>query len=261
MSRSCTIRWAPAVLVTVAVLLGACSAESADTGSADAGSPDDSTSTQADVSESSPDVFDPGEPILPGGVRVLSKAVDGFARVEAGRHAVRVSESLLFEFDLPEYSEVFGGMYVNPGRGTGGDSIVWMIPASPRTALAVHPCRDHDSRAVGPTVADLATALGRQPFLTTTKPVPVTVGGMDGLFVKVSVPEDADVAACQEASVDVISGAPGAQSAEEAGIVDRLWILDIDGARHVLWARTFGATELDTRLVKRLVQSITFIRD
>ena len=34
-----------------------------------------------------------------------------------------------------------------------------------------------------------------------------------------------------------------------------------NGARHVLWARTFGATALDTSLVTRLVESITFTRD
>ena len=83
---------------------------------------------------------------------------------------------------------------------------------------------------------------------------------MDGLFVKVSVPDDADVSACQESRVAIYRHhlAPGTQSAEEPGIVDRMWILDIDGARHVLWARTFGATGLDTSLVTRLVESITF---
>jgi hypothetical protein len=41
--------------------------------------------------------------------RVRSQDVDGFAPVEAGRHAVRVSKSLPYQFDLPEGSEVFGG--------------------------------------------------------------------------------------------------------------------------------------------------------
>lgn len=200
-------------------------------------------------------VFDADEPTLAGGVRVLSQDVDGFAPVEAGRHAVRVSESLLYQFDLPNDSDVFGGEFLNPARGAGGDSIVWMTPANQRTALPVHPCRDHDPMVVGPTVGDLASALNRQPYLTTTTPVEVTVGGVDGLFVKVNVPDDAEVSACQGGSVDIISDTQGA---EEAGIVDRMWILDIDGDRHVLWARTFGATRLDSTLVTRLVESITF---
>jgi hypothetical protein len=203
-------------------------------------------------------VFDPDEPTLPGGVRVLSQDIVGFAWVEAGRHAVRVSKSLLYQFDLPDDSDVYGGVYLNPGRRSGGDSIVWLTPANQRTALPVHPCRDHEPRVVGPTVGDLVSALKNQPYLTTTKPAEVTVGGVDGLFVKVSVPDDAEVAACQGSAVDIISRLP---AAEEPGIVDRMWILDIDGARHVLLARTFGATKLDTRLVTRLVKSITFTHE
>ena len=86
---------------------------------------------------------------------------------------------------------------------------------------------------MGPTVADLATALSEQPFLTVTKPAEVTVGGMNGLFVKATVPKDADVSACQDDSVDLISGHHSAG----AGTVQRMWILDVDGARHVIHAK------------------------
>ena len=78
---------------------------------------------------------------------------------------------------------------------------------------------------------------------------------MNGLFVQVSVPDDAEPSGCQGGLVDIISET---QSADEPGIVDRMWILDIDGARHVLWARTFGATKLDSKLVTRLIESIAF---
>ena len=202
-------------------------------------------------------VFDPDEPPLPDGVRVLSQDVDGFVQVEAGRHAVRVSDSLLYQFDLPEDSEVFGGQFVNPGRGVGGDTIVFLFPADERIGLPVHPCRDHTTRVVGPTVGDLARALSGQPFLQVTKPVKVTVDGMDGLFVKATVPVDAEIARCQDDAV-FITSEDRESGLQEPGIIDRMWILDIDGARHILLARTFGATTLDTRLVNQLVQSITF---
>ena len=58
------------------------------------------------------------------------------------------------------------------------------------TALPADPCRDHSPISVGPTAADLATALSEQPFLTVTKPTEVTVGGMKGLVVKATVPKD-----------------------------------------------------------------------
>jgi len=252
MTRSRTVRCAPAVLATLAVLLAACSAESASSGSSAAGHPDSAVATEG----SSTGIFDPDEPTLPGGVRVLSQDVDGFVQVEAGRHAVRVSDSLLYQFDLPEDSEVFGGVYVNPGREAGGDTIVYLFPADERMALPINPCRNHRFRVAGPTVDDLAAALSRQPYLDVTTPVDVTVGGMDGQFVKATIPDDADVAACQDGQVVITSDDQGIN--EGPGIIDRMWILDIDGARHVLLARTFGATKLDTRLANRLVQSVTF---
>lgn len=254
-------RWTPALLVTLAVLLGACSAESPDPGSATAGRSKSAAPTESGEPEKPGGVFnpfDPDEPTLPGGVKVLSQDVEGFAPVDAGRHAVRVSKSLLYQFDLPAYSDVHSGVYLNPGRRSGGDSIVWLTPANKRTALPVHPCRDHDPRVVGPTVGDLATALNRQPYLATTKPVAVTVGGMDGLFVKMTVPDDADVSACREGSVDVINH--DTQGVEDPGTVDRIWILDVDGVRHLLRARTFGATKRDAKLVTQLVESIAFTR-
>jgi hypothetical protein len=241
----------------LAVLLGACTTESPDSGSATAGSPKNSPPAEADEpSEGGLDPVDPDEPILPGGVKVLSQDVDGFAPVDAGRYAVRVSESLLYQFDLPTYSDVHSGVYLNPGRRAGGDSIVWLTAANKRTALPAHPCRDHDPRVVGPTVGALASALHRQPYLRTTKPVAVTVGGADGLFVKMTVPSDARVSTCQEGAVDVLM--QDTQGLEDPGTVDRIWILDVDGVRHVLRARTFGATTRDAKLVSQLVNSITF---
>jgi hypothetical protein len=248
-SRPCT----PAVLATLAVLLAACS-DSGSGGASRTGESSGSTSTEA-----APDagVFDPDEPTLPGGVRVLSQDVDGFVQVPEGRHAVRVSESLLYQFDLPEDSEVFGGVYLNPGRDAGGDSIIYLESADDRTALPVHPCRDHTSKVVGPTVDDLAGALSGQPFLDVTTPVEVTVGGFKGLFVKATVPDDAKIAACQDEQVFITSEDEGG-GLDEPGIVDRRWILNIDDTRYVLLARTFGSTRLDTRLVTRLVDSVTF---
>jgi hypothetical protein len=241
-----------ATLTAIAALASCSNDGSASNQSSPAGDRD--SSTPNDPSDSY--VFDPDEPTLPGGVRVLSQDVDGFWQVPAGRHAVRVSDSLLYQFDLPEDSEVFGGVYVNPGKEAGGDTIIYLFPADEHMALPVNPCRDHTFTAPGPTVDDLAAALSRQPYLHVTAPLDVTVGGMDGQFVKATVPDDADVAACQDGQVVITSDEQGIN--EEPGIIDRMWILDVDGARHVLLARTFGATKLDTQLANRLVQSVTF---
>ena len=259
MTRYLAARSAPVVLAVMATLLGGCSADPAATESAPSSESGSADPRKSGEPNPLPEVFDPSEPTLRGGVRVLSQDVDGFVGVEAGRHAVRVSESLLYQFDLPEDSDVFGGVYLNPGRRVDGDSIIYLFPADERMALPVHPCRDHTFRTVGPTVGDLAGALSRQPFLQVTRPVEVTVGDADGLFVKATVPDDADVGACQDRQVVITSDEQGI--VDEPGVIDRMWILDIKGARHVLLARTFGSTRLDTRLVTRLVESITFTRE
>jgi len=208
-------------------------------------------------------VFDPDEPTLPGGVRVLSQTIDGSVPVRAGRYAVRVSDSLLYQVDVPDDTEVVSGTYLNPVSPGEHDlnGLLWIDPAGDDTALPVDPCHDHSAKPVGPTVADLATALSDQPFLTVAPPVEVTVGGMDGLMVKATVPTGADVSACQGGSVDLISDSHSVG----AGTVERLWILDVDGARHVIQARvSTGADEDATsarqhnRAIARMVESITF---
>lgn len=77
-TRPRAVRCAPAaLLVTLAVLLAACSAETSASGSESAGSLDRSGPTRTAEPERSDGVFDPDEPTLAGGVRVLSQDVDG----------------------------------------------------------------------------------------------------------------------------------------------------------------------------------------
>jgi hypothetical protein len=210
-------------------------------------------------------VFDPDEPTLPGGVKVLSQSTAYFSSLDGGRYGVRVSDSLLYSVDVPDNSEVFDGVYLNPlSEELGRDAILWIEVADNDTALPVDPCQDHTAKVVGPTVRDLATALSDQPFLTVTRPVEVTVGGIEGLFVKVTVPDDAELSACQEGRVAIyahIDKPSDGSVADSPGLVDRMWILDVDGARHVLRARAWpNAPGQQVRAMTRMVESITFSR-
>lgn len=248
------------MLAVLAILLGACSADPDSTDSSRTGESGSAASKDPAGPEPTATVFDPDEPTLPGGVRVLSHAdTDDVVALDAGRYGVWVSDSLLYQVDVPAASEVFDGIYLNPGSGgaSGRNGILWIDEVGNDTAVPVDPCRDHSPNPVGPTVADLATALSEQPFLTVTRPTEVTVGGMKGLFVKATVPKDADMSACQDNSVDLISESYSA----EAGIVQRMWILDVDGTRHVIHAKV-GAYDTNanqhTRAMIRMVESITF---
>ena len=249
------------MLAVLAVLLGACSADPDSTGSSQTGESGSAAAQDTAGPEPTATVFDLDEPTLPGGVRVLSHAdTDDMIALDAGRYGVRVSDSLLYQVDVPAASEVADGTYLNPGsRDTGRNGILWIDAAGNDTAVPVHPCHDHSPNPVGPTVADLATALSEQPFVTVTKPAEVTVGGMKGLFVKATVPKDADMSACQDEAVDLISETHSAG----AGTVERMWILDVDGARHVIHAKV-AAGAYDTNANKHtkamigMVKSITF---
>jgi hypothetical protein len=182
--------------------------------------------------------------------------------LDGGRYGVRVSDSLLYSVDVPDSSEVFDGVYLNPrSEALGRDAILWIEVAGKDTALPVDPCQDHTAKVVGPTVEDLARALSDQPFLTVTRPVGVTVDGMEGLFVKVTVPEDAELSACQDSRVAIyadIDKPSDGWTADEPGLVDRMWILDVDGARHVLRARAWPNAGQQARAMTRMVESITF---
>lgn len=263
MTRSLAVRCAPVVLALLSVLMGACSADRASTGHSQTG--DSAGPSETGEPKATVNVFDPDEPTLPGGVRVLSQATNYFVPLDGGRYGVRVSDSLLYSVDVPDNSEVFDGEYLNPRSAElSRDGILWIEVADKDTALPVHPCLDHTAEVVGPTVEDLARALSDQPFLTVTRPVEVTVGGMEGLFVKVTVPDDAEVSACQDAEVAIYEDAdthPDTWTVDAPGLVDRMWILDVDGVRHVLRARAWPNAEQQVRAMTRMVESITFTRD
>ena len=60
-----------------------------------------------------------------------------------------------------------------------------------------HPCDEAlDLIDVGSTVSDLAAAFGRQRMTRTTEASHVTIGGHDGLYVELHVPDDIDFADC-----------------------------------------------------------------
>lgn len=255
------------MLAVLAVLLGACSADPDSTGSSRAGESGSPAATETAGPEPTGTVFDADEPTLPGGVRVLSQAVDDFVSVDGGRYGVRVSDSLLYQVNVPDRSEVFGGNTLNPGSGgaSGRNGMLWMDVADQHTALPKDPCHDHTYQVVGPTVEDLATALSNQPFLTVSKPLAVTVGGVKGLFVKVAVPQDAELSACQGGQVTFVGDIDDQADRgwDTPGTVERMWILDVDGTRHILHANVVtgpGATDATkhTQAMSRMVESITF---
>jgi hypothetical protein len=250
MTRGHTFRALP-LLVAVAGLLGACSADS--TGS----SPADGTSVAEPTPTSTPSPAQTTYSPKAGDVQVLPDEPAGYAVLGAGRYELRVTPSLAYQLDVPDDWGVHDGRYLN-----GADGLLFVTPAAADdTQVPKNPCTQKAQRDVGPTVADLATALRRQPVLEVTDPVPVRLGGHRGLSIDVRIPGDTDFDKCVDQSVAFFSSGADAWDWPSA-YAGQWWILDVDGERVVVQASCDPGSSHECREVLRAtVQSITFTPD
>jgi hypothetical protein len=179
--------------------------------------------------------------------------------MQQGRYALRLTSTLAYQVDVPDGWNVVGGTFLNAAPQS---SIFFVAPAPVSTGLPLHPCRDHTTRVVGPTVSDLTGALRRQPVLDVTEPVPVTLDGHRGLYVEVSIPETVETDRCVDDRVSLFeSGGPDGYIGQQ-GYVGRWWILDVDGERMVVMPQCdTGCTEDEFATLTTMAESITFTQD
>jgi hypothetical protein len=112
----------------------------------------------------------------------------------------------------------------------------------------------------GPSVEDLAEALVAQKGAATSKPVPVTVDGRQGLYLTYQVAKGIDVLKCEARAFDIFSTGPGAWYLEASRERAAIWILDVDGERLVLaWVAVPGVTRAQMRQMTRMVESARFV--
>jgi hypothetical protein len=112
----------------------------------------------------------------------------------------------------------------------------------------------------GPSVGDLAEALVAQKGVATSKPVPVTVDGHQGLYLTYQVAKGIDVLQCEAGAFDIFSTGPGAWYLEASRERAAIWILDVDGERLVLaWVAVPGVPPAPMREMTRMVQSAHFV--
>jgi hypothetical protein len=227
------------------VLLCACTADSTSTDDAPTGERDTTTSTPT----SEPKTDEVIE--LPRG--------QSSAAMQQGRYALHLTSTMAYQVDVPDQWNVVGGRFLNADPHP---SIFFVAPAPASTGLPLHPCRDHTTRVVGPTVSDLAGALRRQPVLDVSKPVPVTLDGHRGLYLEVTVPKTVDTDSCVDDTVSLVeSGGPDGYVAQQ-GYAGRWWILEVDGERMVVMPQCdTGCTEKEFATLTTMAESITFTHD
>jgi hypothetical protein len=126
-----------------------------------------------------------------------------------------------------------------------------------------HPCQGSRTIQPGPTVADLAKGLAKQPLRDATEAVDVVIDGIQGLQLEWSVPADFDFSTCGDGYFDSWTAASGSWNGgryqQGPGQVDRLWILDVDGERLVVDAMYMpSADAMDRHELWQVVESIGF---
>ena len=158
-----------------------------------------------------------------------------------------------------------------PAGFTGNDAWVWFnadqeeewgaITLLPVGDVYPDPCtRPGNPPKVGPSVEDFARALAAQKVTTTTTPVPVSLGGHDGLYLKVSVPAGFDSSACRDKELRLWETEGEEYPGAEASFESRYWVLDVDGQRVVLIVNTnTTATDETVALFTRIAESATFV--
>jgi hypothetical protein len=117
------------------------------------------------------------------------------------------------------------------------------------------PCRWERGKmpSIGPSAADLAAALARQPDRAATSPTDVELGGFNGKMVRLHVPSHVDFNDCWFGQFRTWPG----RFHQGAGQVDEVWILDVEGERLVIDAWWFPQTSADERVkVIDIVESI-----
>jgi hypothetical protein len=114
----------------------------------------------------------------------------------------------------------------------------------------------------GTSVEDLADALGAQKLSAASAPVPISLGGHEGLFLELKVPPNIDPDTCERDAYFVWEGLPGDAHhvLNDPGAIERLWILDVGGSRVVLAAITTpGVTKAKARELQEVIESVRFV--
>ncbi len=143
-------------------------------------------------------------------------------------------------FDVPEGYHANGGWVIDSGDGGTDDQYggitVWHV-----VQVLTDPCHRRTAADVGPTVQDLARALVRQTG-PSTQPEPVVLDGHPGLTLDVTIPSGIDLTRCTGGEYSLWRferRGDGALTQDTPGLVNRVWILDVDDTRLVLVADLF----------------------
>jgi len=150
------------------------------------------------------------------------------------------------------------GIDKSTGVGPDGASFIFWVDDTP-TGVFADPCANLKGPSVGPSPADLATAVATVPGTDLVSgPSDVTVGGYPAKHVVLTVREDVGCAATSF----YLWYAPRedlARYATELGSTIRVWIVDVDGTPVWIDGETYkGAGPEPGQQIQQIIDSIVF---
>jgi hypothetical protein len=199
------------------------------------------------------------EPTTPSSTSTADCQAVGYDReLDPGCWAIQASglpDSPLLELDLP------AGFVGNAAWVWVNDVDEWgAITLLPVGDVHPDPCtRAGSPPKVGPSVMDFATALAAQEVTTSTIPVPVSLGGHDGVYLEVSVPAGFDPSGCRGKELSLWKAEGEDTASVDASFVSRFWVLGVNRQRVVLVMNTHtDAPEKTVAFFTDIVESATF---
>jgi hypothetical protein len=252
-----TQRTAGAVLATLtALMLGACSDDS----TSSTGEP---SSAPSGASSAEPSSAGPSTPDDTLGYNILGPSTR--TNLNPGRWAVTAAGSRdvpLAVVDLPERFNG-GGEYIwSVGGAAENDG--WIIGYWTVGGVHVDPCTRAGGTFETEHFPDLwVEALAAQRRTTTSRAVPVTLDGHHGLYVELSLPTHLDYSTCRGNGLAIfdVSTKGDVHLIDTPGVVERYWVLDLDGERVVLVGMLLpGTTDSQADQLTEIIESVQFER-
>lgn len=200
----------------------------------------------------------PDLPTASGPVEAGTYVVHPFA-AELNPEADEDARSIRFTLTVPDGWQSFGGVALLPmGEGSSKGPDGMGLGFGQVHGLYSNPCHGLDVApdiAVGPTVDDLASALGEQTAYEATTPTDVMLGGYSGKRMDLLLPSGGPYEEC--IAIQNFIPWDGSIYAQGLGNQWHLWILDVDGVRVLVMTQDFAGTRAtDQAELQAIVDSI-----
>ncbi len=243
-----------ATVATLAVALAGCS-DATNSGEASARDSGDLASTPATTPTEDTDAT--GTP-TPSSATLVSEVPDG--ALQPGRYAlppVGPLEEPYAVVDIPDGYTAWGGFVEADKPAESEDPLMlglWVV-----TGVYLNPCAESNKVAPG-SVRATADAFLQQRLTASTSPREVDLRGYHGLYMEVTTPTELEYGACDDAEVNLWEARPdGGYWTRKPGMVNKLWILDVDGQPMVIHlAVPPSATDPQIHAMTNIVEGATF---